>query len=66
MDIWELLPLISAIIIGNALCFAFFMAALQCSKLQKQGVDDNSLPLWVYAGLIAAPVVMAVGFALLP
>jgi len=65
LDIWAILPFVSAIILANALCFAFFMAAMKCSKLQKQGVKDDQLPLWVYLGLIAAPVVMSGGFALL-
>ena len=65
MDIWQLWPFIAAIILGNALSFAFFMAALRCSQLQKAGAKDDELPWWVYLGLIAAPVVMAIGIALL-
>lgn len=65
MDVWALWPIVSAIILANALCFAFFMAAMKCSKLQKQGVPDNRLPLWVYAGLMAAPLVAMGGFILL-
>jgi hypothetical protein len=65
MDVWALWPFVSAIILANALCFAFFMAALKCSKLQKQGVPDDRLPWWVYAGLISAPLVAFGGFALL-
>ncbi|MDI9407821.1 MAG: hypothetical protein QM523_01080 [Candidatus Pacebacteria bacterium] len=63
MTIWEIWPLVSAIIIGNAVCFAFFMAALHCSRLQKAGAKDAELPWWVYLGLIAAPVLMAGGVA---
>lgn len=65
MDVWALWPIVSAIILANALCFAFFMAAMKCSKLQKQGVKDDQLPWWVYVGLIAAPLVFMVGFILL-
>jgi hypothetical protein len=65
MDIWQLWPFVSAVIIGNAACFAFFMAAMKCSQLQKNGVRDDQLPWWVYVGLIFAPVVMVVGVALL-
>lgn len=65
MDVWALWPIVSAVILGNALSFAFFMAAMKASKLQKQGAKDDQLPMWVYAGLIAAPAVSAVGFSLL-
>ena len=65
MTVWDIWPYVSAIILGNALSFAFFLAAMKCSKLQKQGVKDDQLPMWVYAGLIAAPVVMSGGFILL-
>ncbi len=65
MDVWALWPIVAAVILGNAFSFAFFMAAMKASKLQKQGAKDDELPAWVYAGLIAAPVVGAIGFALL-
>jgi hypothetical protein len=65
MDIWQLWPFVSAVIIANAICFCFFMAALHCSRLQKAGAKDDQLPWWVYLGLIAAPLVMAYGFSLL-
>ncbi len=65
MTVWDIWPYVSAIILANALCFAFFMAAMKASKLQKQGAKDDQLPLWVYFGLIGAPVVMSGGFVLL-
>jgi len=65
LDIWQLWPFVSAVIIGNAMSFAFFFAALKCSKLQKDGVENDGLPAWVYAGLIFAPLTMAGGVALL-
>ena len=63
MTIWQLWPYVSATIIGNAVSFLFFMAALRCSQLQKAGAKDDELPWWVYLGLIVAPVVMAIGIA---
>ena len=65
MDVWSLWPFVSAIILGNALSFAFFFAAMKASKLQKQGTPEDRLPLWVYGGLIAAPLVFSGGFILL-
>ena len=65
LDLWQWWPYVSAVIVGNAVSFAFFMAAMKCSQLQKTGVKDDELPWWVYAGLIIAPVVMAVGVLLL-
>ena len=65
MDVWYLFSVVAAVIIGNALSFAFFMAAMKCSQLQKNGAKDDELPLWVYAGLIAAPAFGAIGFSLL-
>lgn len=65
LDLWEWWPYVSAVIVGNAASFAFFMAALKCSQLQKTGVKDDQLPWWVYAGLIVAPVTGAVGVVLL-
>lgn len=65
LGMYEWLPLVSAVIIGNAASFFFFMAAMKCSQLQKTGVKDDELPWWVYAGLIVAPIVMAIGVALL-
>lgn len=65
MDIWQLWPYVSAVILGNAASFFFFMAAMKCSQLQKRGVKDDELPWWVYFGLIVAPVVAMIGIALL-
>ena len=65
MDIWQLWPDVSAVILGNAACFFFFMAAMKCSQLQKNGVKDDELPWWVYLGLIVAPIVAMVGIILL-
>ena len=65
MDILQLWPFISATIIGNAVSFFFFMAAMQCSRLQKDGVKDDQLPWWVYVGMITAPLTALVGIMLL-
>ena len=65
MDVSEFLQVSAAVVFANAVCFAFFMAAMKCSRLQKQGAKDDELPLWVYAGLIAAPITMALGAWLL-
>lgn len=65
MDVWALWPIVAAVILGNAFSFAFFMAAMKASKLQKNGAKDDEFPAWVYAGLIVAPLVMSGGFALL-
>jgi hypothetical protein len=65
LDIWQLWPYVSAVILGNAASFAFFMAALKCSKLQKDGVGNDELPWWVYIGLIVAPLTMVFGVLLL-
>jgi hypothetical protein len=65
LDIWQLWPIVSAVILGNAASFAFFFAAMKCSQLQKNGVKDDQLPGWVYAGLIVAPITMAIGIVLL-
>ena len=65
MDIWQLWPFISAVILGNAVSFFFFMAAMKMSRLQKDGVQGDELPWWVYLGLFLAPAVMAVGISLL-
>jgi hypothetical protein len=65
MDIWFFLSIVSAVIVANAFSFFFFMAAMKCSKLQKNGAKDDELPWWVYTGLAAPPLVAAVGVALL-
>jgi hypothetical protein len=65
MTIWQLWPIVSAVVLGNAVSFFFFMAAMKCSKLQKDGAKDDELPIWVYAGLICAPVVIGIGIHLL-
>lgn len=65
MDTWNFLSTITAVILGNAASFAFFMGAMKCSQLQKNGVKDDALPLWVYACLIAAPMVAIPGAYLL-
>lgn len=65
MDIWQLLSIVAAVILGNAASFFFFMAAMKCSQLQKAGAKDDELPWWVYLGLIVAPATGAVGVALL-
>ena len=63
MDIWQLWPIVAAVILGNAASFLFFMAAMKCSQLQKTGVKDDQLPWWVYLGLVVAPLTMAGGVA---
>lgn len=65
MDIWQYFSIVSAVILGNAASFFFFMAAMKMSKLQKDGVGDDELPWWVYVGMIIAPVTMSIGAALL-
>lgn len=55
---------VAAVILGNAFSFAFFMAAMKASKLQKNGAKDDELPIWVYAGLLAAPAAFTYGFYL--
>jgi hypothetical protein len=60
MGVYYFCQIAGAVILGNAFSFAFFMAAMKCSKLQKTGVKDDELPWWVYAGLMAAPGFMAV------
>lgn len=59
------IAVVAAVICGNAVSFAFFMAALKCSKLQKTGTEDTDMPLWVYIGLIAAPATFSGGLYLL-
>jgi hypothetical protein len=65
LDFWQFWPFVAATILGNALSFAFFFAALTCSKLQKDGAGDDELPWWVYLGLIIPPLSMAGGVVLL-
>ncbi|MDZ7906515.1 MAG: hypothetical protein U5N55_12645 [Cypionkella sp.] len=62
MDTFSALPIVASVILANFLSFAFFMAAMKASQLQKAGAKDDQLPLWVYAGLIAAPSLAAFGF----
>jgi len=59
MDMSYFLQISAAVMLGNAVSFAFFMGAMKCSKLQGKGVADDALPLWVYACLIAAPLSLA-------
>jgi hypothetical protein len=61
MDFYYFLQIVGAVIGANALCFAFFMGMMKASRLQKQGVKDDELPLWVYPCLIAAPAAFALG-----
>ncbi len=58
------LQIVGAVIGANAACFAFFMAAMKASRLEKMGVRDDELPLWVYPCFIVAPLLFAVGAAL--
>jgi len=65
LDLWGWWQIVSAVIVANGVSFYFFMAAMKCSQLQKNGVKDDELPWWVYGGLLAAPVVGAIGVSLL-
>ena len=58
VDFYEWVSICAAVMFGNAASFAFFMAAMKCSKLQKNGAKDDELPAWVYAGLIV-PLLLA-------
>jgi hypothetical protein len=64
MDIWYWLQIVAAVIVANGLSLGWFLAAIKCHRLQKTGVKDDQLPWWVYAGLIAAPVMGAAGLVL--
>ena len=55
------LQVVTAVVVANAACGAFVVGAIACIKLQKQGVPDDRLPLWVYACLIVAPLVAIPG-----
>jgi len=42
------LQVICAVIVANAVCAAFVVAAITSVRLEKQGVSQNDLPMWVY------------------
>lgn len=65
MDIWYFMQIVAAVIFANAASFAFFMAAMKMSKLQKTGVKDDEFPWWVYLCFIVPPLIMAGGASLL-
>lgn len=65
MEILDFLPVVSAVLLANAASFLFFMAAMKCSRLQKKGVGDDELPLWIYAGLLVPLILAGIGFYLL-
>ena len=64
MDIWAIWPIVSAVIIGNAASFAFFLAAMKMSRLEKTGVKDDEFPWWVYVCFLV-PCAVAIGGLLL-
>lgn len=55
----------AAVIFGNGLSLAWFLAAIKCHQMQQNGAKDDELPFWVYIGLIAAPLFFALGGYLL-
>lgn len=65
MDFYEWVSICAAVMFGNAASFAFFMAAMKCSKLQKNGAKDDELPALVYAGLIVPPLFFSLGVYLM-
>jgi len=65
MDVFGLIQIATAVILGNAVSFAFFMGAMKCSKLQKNGVKDDELPWWVYVCLLSPLMFALSGFLLL-
>lgn len=65
MNIDDILHIATAVILGNAVSFAFFMAALKISRLQSQGASEDDLPLWTWLCMIPAPLVCLIGFATL-
>lgn len=64
MDMSLFFQTVAAVILANAVSFAFFMGAMKASKLQKEGVKDDELPLWVYPCLIVAPLAFTGGLYL--
>lgn len=62
-----MLQVIAAVIVANA-AFGLCAFALYVSwRLQaKNSKKDTELPLWVYPSLIAAPLLVALGFYLSP
>ena len=67
MDVLTLIQITAAVILGNA-AFALCAFALYSTwRMQtKDGKTQDELPLWVYPCLIAAPLLVAVGFYLSP
>ena len=53
------LQVVTAVVVANAACGAFVVGAITATRLEKQGADQDDLPLWVYASL-AAPFLVAI------
>ena len=64
MDIWQLWPIVSAVIPGTRRRFSFH-GRDEVQQASEGGRRDDELPWWVYAGLIVAPLVAMIGIMLL-
>ncbi len=61
MSIFELLSIVAAVVLGNAVSAAFAIAAIKSVRLQRDGATNDQLPLWVWIGMAFAPIVVFVG-----
>ena len=55
MDTPMFLQVVCAVIVANAACAAFAVAAIAIIRLEKRGVSQDDFPWWVY-GCLLAPV----------
>lgn len=61
MELTTFFQIICAVIVANAACGAFVVGIIAATRLEKQGVHKDDLPLWVYACLISPFIVGGVG-----
>jgi hypothetical protein len=61
MDLSMFLQVVCAVIVANAACGAFVIGAIAATRLEKRGVHQDDFPLWIYACMIAAPLMTIPG-----
>jgi len=61
MDPFYFLQVVFAVMVANAASGVFFFGLMAAHRLEKKGIKQHELPLWVYLCLLCPLVVAASG-----
>jgi|GEM_PF-2821464 len=61
MEPFYFLQVVCAVMLANGACGVFFFGMMAAHRLEKKGIKQHELPLWVYLCLLGPLVLFASG-----